>query len=78
MSVRVHMVEQHVEEFIEMKGEEFGKYISTCFCKKMVTPFYFVTSVSQELRKVGPENSNYQEALKKNSLRLQLPILLES
>ena len=47
VSVKVHMVEQHVEEFIEMKGGEFGKYISTSFCnKKMVTLYYFVTSVS--------------------------------
>ena len=43
MSVKAHMVEQHVEEFIEMKGGEFGKYISTCSCNKKIL---FITGYS--------------------------------
>ena len=43
MSVKVHMVEQHVEEFIEMKGGEFGEYISTCSCNKDIL---FITGYS--------------------------------
>ena len=51
VSVKVHMVEQHVVEFIEMKGGEFGKYISTCFCNKKKL-LLFIILLHQFLRKL--------------------------